>query len=330
MRSLGCYSILRYCVSLSCENLPGKMDFDRYTKIELTLTRRMIMSNRGLVNLHQPRMLIGLMLLFLCHGCAAMSAFHESGWATDYDTAERRVAENSKPLFIYYGDTLPTAQNPSMKWENDPALKPLLAKVECCRLYHRSVFDRRYVAQFGVLRAPSVIVVRSDGTYHAKEGIRTTQQLTQFLGKSDCPGYATVLDPHIVRRAHYDWIDNVATARRLAQKSGKPLLVAYVRRFSRDWGRINKLLKHHMVYRQLRDTVMCRIDVSGWTSNVHISEFGVVTLPSVVLESPDGRHEVLQQPTDYEAVATCAARMHRMDNSVSSSEEVSQNIQAAQ
>ncbi len=288
------------------------------------------MSNSGHADLHWPRMLIGLVFLFSCPSCATMHASNQDGWATDYDTAESRIANNPKPLFIYYSDTLPTAHNPSVDWEKDPVLKPWLEKFVCCRLYRQSAFDRRYVAQFGISRAPSVIIARLDGSHHAQEGVRTVDQLTQFLEKSDCPGQATVMDPHIVRRARYDWVDNVATARRMAQESGKPLLVVYVRRFSQDWGRMNKLLKHHMVFRQLRDAVMCRIDVSGWSRDVHISEFGVLTLPSIAIESPDGRHEILQQPTNYEAVAASAAKMHLMAQRLNRDNGVTENIQASQ
>ncbi len=285
------------------------------------------MSNRGHVNHHRPALLIGLMLLLSCSSCATIHNSNSNGWATDYDTAERRIAISPKPLFIYYGNSLPTAHNPSIDWEKDADLKPLLEKFVCCRLYRQSSFDRRYIAQFGVTRAPSVVVVRLDGSHHAQEGVRTTDQLKTFLEKSDYPGQATTLDPHIVRRAHYEWVDNLATAKRLAQESGKPLLVAYVRRFSNDWSRINKLLKHHMVYRQLRDVVMCRIDVSGWSAEVHISEFGVLTLPSIAFQSPDGRHDILQRPTDHEAIAACAAKMHIAARQVNSSNDVTGNIQ---
>ncbi len=280
-------------------------------------------------NLNWFMLLVGTLLFVSSSGCATIRGLDDGAWASDYDTAEKRVARCQLPMLIYYSDKIPTAHNPSMDWENDPAIKPLLADYVCCRLYRQSAFDRRYVAQFGVSRAPAVMVARSDGTHHAQEGVRTADQFIQFLAKAGSPGQISVMDPHIVRRAQYEWMDNVSTARHLARENGKLMLVAYVKQYSRDWAHVNKLLKHHVVYRHLRDAIMCRVYVSSWSSDVHISEFGAVTLPAIVIESPDGRHEVMQQPTDYEEIAAFAASMLQPDRRVSSGVDITQPSQSS-
>ncbi len=243
-------------------------------------------------------------LVAICGGCAlSMPRWNPDGWMGDFDTAQQRFAESEKELLILYV---------SGRWGRESNLQQtldseLLAagvkdKVRCVlsRSYEP---DRRYVAQYGVDRAPAVVLVHRDGTYHARTGPMTPDDVKAFLASAKPPGAVAVYNPHIPRRARYQWQDAIEPALAQAARKGKATLVVYHRTMSRDWQRLKKLLHRHEVCLRLNDLVHCRIALPGFSRDTAITPFGALRLPAMVIVRPDGQHAVLELPTSHESVA---------------------------
>ena len=242
-------------------------------------------------------------MVAMCGGCTlSLPRWNPDGWLGDFDTAERRVAESEKELLILYV---------SGRWGRESFLQQALDseslavvaedKVRCVlsRSYEP---DRRYVAQYGVDRVPAVILVHRDGTYHARTGPMTPDEIKAFLASAKPPGATAAYSPHIPRRAQYQWQDAIEPALAQATLEGKPLLIVYYRKISRDWRRLKKLLHRHEVWSRLDDLIHCRVALPGFSRETAITPFGALRLPALVLVRTDGRHDVIELPTSYESV----------------------------
>ncbi len=229
------------------------------------------------------------------------------GWLMDFDAAESRVAETGEPLLILYRDARHTADDDVV----GDALKsqPLAAATSGyvrCMLFRPHEPDRRYVAQYGVDRAPALIVVHGDGTYHARSGAMSSEEIAAFLDQSQPPGARPTSNPHIVRQTHYRWHDTIDEAEAVATQADQPMLVVFHRRFSRDWERMTALLAPHEVYSRLAELVPAKVALHGLFTEAYITRFGALKLPAMAIAHPDGRYFVLELPASSEAVVRFA------------------------
>ena len=78
-----------------------------------------------------------------------------------------------------------------------PEVSPLINGMILCSLVSEYNPNQRYVAQYGVQRAPAVILVHRDGTYHTRTGPMSTDQIVQFLA-NDIPTntYLNLMDQY--------------------------------------------------------------------------------------------------------------------------------------
>lgn len=236
-------------------------------------------------------------------GCAlSLPRWNPDGWLGDFDTAEQRVAESEKELLILYvSGRWGRESNLQQALDSDLLATVVKDKVRCVlsRSYEP---DRRYVAQYGVDRAPAVVLVHRDGTYHARTGPMTPGDVKAFLASAKPPGAVAVYNPQVPRRARYQWQDAIEPALAQATREGKPTLVVYHRTMSRDWRRLKKMLHRHEVCLRLGDLVHCRIALPGFSRDTAITPFGALRLPAMVIVRPDGQHAVLELPTSHESV----------------------------
>jgi hypothetical protein len=148
-----------------------------------------------------------------------------------------------------------------------------------------------------------LIVIRTDGTYHAKTGEFSEEQVLDFINGAQAAGSRPQSNPYVPRRAPYHWHDDVGTALAEAANRGTATFVVYYRSWSRDWRKIKKLLTRHEVAGRLRGLVHCRIGTKNPTAKAYITPFGAVMLPALVFSRADGTFAVLETPTSYESVA---------------------------
>jgi hypothetical protein len=235
---------------------------------------------------------------------------HE-GWAADYETAERRVHETGRELLILYQESRPGARYPVEEALKEEALSKRIDGYVRCKLIKSYEPDRRYVAQFGVDRAPALILVHGDGTYHARAGTMSAADITAFLNEARPPGNRPVVNPYILRRARYDWHRTMEAAEEAASRSRKPILIVYHQSLTSDWRTLRKLLGRQEVYRRFADMVHCRIGVLTFSAVNQVPRFGTLKLPAIVIARGDGTYDVLELPTSYEAIVRFADNARR-------------------
>jgi len=237
-------------------------------------------------------------------GCAATSmGLLGRGWVADYDTAEARVHESDQPLLIYFKDVAPGEKDRVRKILDNAPMRERVAGFVRCVLFRSHEPDRRYVAQFGVERAPALVVVHRDGTYHTLIGAMTGGDILDFLEQARPPGARPDCDPLIPRRAEYRWHDDLDRARRHSEDAARPMFVVYYRRFSSDWRDLHGWLEAREVHARVADMVHCRVGALKLLPGAYRSSFGALELPAVVIARPDGAFRVLERPTSSESLA---------------------------
>jgi len=228
------------------------------------------------------------------------------GWAADYETAEQRVRETRRALLILYQEPRSGGRYPIEEALKQKALSERIDGYVRCKLLKSYAPDRRYVAQFGVDRAPAVILVHSDGTYHACTGALSVADIAAFLDEAKPPGKQPVLNPYLPRRARYEWKRTIEAAEETANQARKPILIVYHRSLTSDWRALQELLKRPEVYRRLADMVHCRVGLLTFAADAEVARFGTLKLPAMVITHSDGRYNVLELPTSYEAIVRFA------------------------
>lgn len=235
-------------------------------------------------------------------GCAKVSRWTVDPLLADYDTVGRRAREEGRPMIVVYRDGRRAIDDPLEKRLRSSRLLRENPKALRCTLYRAYEPDRRYVAQYGVERAPAVILIHPDGTYHATAGNLTIEDLDGFAAAAHPPGMTPTLNPLVPRRVEYEWHGTLAAADRAARTDGKPILVVVTRTMTRDWDTLRPMFHRPEVHRRARDMIHCRIDVWNPFASTWASRWGRLVLPAVVIESADGSHRVIQKPVGYEAL----------------------------
>ncbi len=230
---------------------------------------------------------------------------------TDYDTVERRATESRRPMLIVFRDGRRAIDDPVERAVKKAGFSRHHPRVVRATLYRGFEPDRRYVAQFGVERAPAVILVHPDATYHALSGTLNAESLLRFAAETSPPGSDIQRNPFVPRHAQYDWHLTLAGAEEDAHRTGKPMLVAATRLMTRDWQSLNEMLQRPEVYRRFKDMVACRLDVWNPFAKFFNSPWGTIDLPALIVVAPDGTYRILSKPFGVEGIVNFAD--HRPD-----------------
>lgn len=249
----------------------------------------------------------------LAAGCASSDLWRLNGWDTDYDTAEARRAGSDRQLLLFFRPADKSRPDPMFAALQGARLKEQTDPYTRCSLYNSYEPDRRYVAQYGVDRAPALIVVHRDGTYHALTGAASEAQISDFLAAAKPPGATARINPYIPRQTQYAWNTSLESAEAAAQKNGQPLLIVFDQWWSRDRQKLDKLLARREVYSRFAGMVHCRPS-SIWSSGGNaMTRFGVMNVPALVILNYDGSHHTLELPTSYESIVRFADRARQSD-----------------
>jgi len=269
--------------------------------------------------------------IFLCSGCSfslpRISVLEHNTWVADYESAERKVRETGNSLLLFYKSGKEEMDTRIQRALDDPQLKNVTKNYIRCILFHSYEPNRRYVAQFDVQRAPALILVHPDGTYHSTEGSMHHEQIAQFITLAIPPGTQSKFNPYLPRVPEYFWHDSLETAIAKAQKIDKPLFIIYEKTLSNDWKKLQKLLARREVFHRIAPMVHTRISITSIFSNSHSSPFGVLQLPAIVIAQPGGSFWVLELPTTYESVVRFTDRsLEALTETKTNTETVSSGV----
>ena len=218
------------------------------------------------------------------------------------------MAESGQEMLIFFRAVDQDRPDPTFDALRSAPLEQQTSKYVLCSLYRSYEPDRRYAAQYGVNRAPALIIVHRDGKYHARTGLTSAAQISEFLDASQQSGAAPILNPHIPRETNYVWHSSLKSAEAVAQKTGQSILIVFDRWWSRDRGKLEKLLDRSEVYSRFAGMVHCRPGSIVGLDDQSMTRFGVENSPALVVVHSDGSHQVLELPTSYEAIVRFADR----------------------
>jgi len=241
-------------------------------------------------------------------------------WTGSYDAAERRAVADGKGIFIYYRDRPEMRRDPFAAMLFDDSICERLSGYVPCLLYRSQEPNRRYLAQYGVERAPAVVLIHPDGTYHARSGPLSADQAQRFFAEAEPPGTSPILNPHIPRPPRYVWHKRLPEALAVANHDGRGVLVIYHRWGTADWRRLSSLLDQPDVARRLAGMVHCRIHTLSPWARAYITPFGAVRLPAAILVAPGGEFSVLESPL------TANSFVHFIDESSRAVERAPQSL----
>lgn len=223
-------------------------------------------------------------------------------WVADYERAEEIAAQSGQGILYLFTPTDRTRPDELREWLVDPSKRGIAAEYLPAMLFRRNENDRRYAAQFGVQRAPGVIVVHPDGTYHSVQGSLSPDAVTTFLTQSTPPGAAPAWNPLIPRRGGFAWYRDWAAARSASQQTGRPIFVVLERWMSRDWDTLKPMIERREVQSRTVGMIPCRPSTI-WSSSTDVAaELKVSKLPAVAIVPAEGEPSTLEMPNSYEAI----------------------------
>jgi len=213
---------------------------------------------------------------------------------------------HDRDMFIHFCDSSRRQLESTGEALRDPAVEERLKNVVCCRMFRSYAPDRRYVAQFDVERAPALIYVRQDGTYHAREGAADVDEILALLDAAQSPGKRVQVDPWIPRSEPYHWIDDPQEALRESRESSRPVLFVFYRWMRGDWNDLEDLLLRHEVYPRFTNAIHCRLSSLNSAGKAQAQAFGIEEWPALVIAFPDDTYQSLELPTGYAQIARFA------------------------
>jgi len=224
-------------------------------------------------------------------------------WTADYESAERRAAGAHAPMALCFTDSKFAAQDPSMYALHDADVVAALSGYVRGTLVKSFEPDRRYAEQFGVTRAPSLILVHRDGTFHAHTGAMTAAALVTFVAESVPPGATPKRSALIPREYQFDWMTDLDAAVARSRDARTPMIVAYDRRLTTDWRQLERLLTTHEVGIRIAKLIRCRVRLMPGIGAAYDTPFGSLRPPALVVVRPNGDFDTIETPTSSAAVA---------------------------
>ncbi|MCP4590920.1 MAG: hypothetical protein GY842_09250 [bacterium] len=109
-------------------------------------------------------------------------------WQYSYDRARIAAQRQDRPLFIFYHSVFTEASNRSARLFEAPEAAVLLGDAVPCHLDWAIVRNREVAARFALEEPPGYVVLRPDGTYHARSGPITVEELADLLHAAEKPG----------------------------------------------------------------------------------------------------------------------------------------------
>lgn len=230
-------------------------------------------------------------------------AWASDGWAANYEQAEREAHRSRRPMALYFKAGAKPTKDPVYDALRSPEISKRLSGYVHATLARELEPDRRYADQFGVERAPALILVHTDGTFHALTGLLNAKSIAAFIDGARPPGAIPTDNPLIPRSHRYQWIDDLGVAQSRSVQLDRPMIVAYARRLTGDWRKLSDLLDAREAWVRAGGMVACRQMLFPRLQHTFISPWGPVELPALVVVLPDGRHAVLDRPTSSAKVA---------------------------
>jgi len=235
-------------------------------------------------------------LWMTCVGCAPV-------WHLHYDQAEKAARGQNLPLLVFYKDSFDPSSSQIQDLLEEAEVKPLLSGKVRCMLTSEFPPYRRYVAQYGVMQPPALVLIHPDGTYHARQGPIGAEEVRDFFINAKPPGAEPNPNPQIPRTIDYQWQGIYEDAAALAVKQNRELFIVYKWWLSSESNELlATLLNRPEVARHFTETVNCLLDTAYLPNRTHVREYGVTGVPALILVHRDGTYHDHTGPMTAEQI----------------------------
>ena len=247
--------------------------------------------------------LLALCLLPLLQGCGPK-------WVYTFVEAENIARPADRPILVFYRDHLDVASGQMMEMLARPEITRLTNGTVLCSLVSEYDPNRRFVAQYGVVTPPALVVVHPDGTYHAYTGPPNIEQMAKFLTEAKPPGKQPNVDIQIPRptdfliRAEGIYERAVATA----ERQNRRLLIIYKWWLDGTSTELLKRMTRPEVASRCTETVNCVLDWDYVPNRAHAAQYGVTSYPAIILVDRNGEYRVLEGMASVEEIVRFLTR----------------------
>ncbi len=109
-------------------------------------------------------------------------------WYTDFSRAQAHARHRGANLFVFFSSLYSDQSNRMARLLEQPEVAALFSDTINCRLDFSVSANRRIMARCRVRRTPAFLLIRSDGTYHARTGAVTADTLSDLVRAAQEPG----------------------------------------------------------------------------------------------------------------------------------------------
>jgi hypothetical protein len=245
--------------------------------------------------------LLGVGVLATLSGCRSGLTTLTGGWYANYDHAGTAFATSNRPMLLFYRHPERERNRSlehSLQWREVREATEGWVK---CRVFRVHEPDRRFMAQYGVERAPSLVVVLPDGSFRVRYGQGTAADILAFVMGEAPTLEAPRRSAFVPHEIEYRWETDYDAALRMSEQTGRPLLVALYRPFHGQWASLAHLLERPEVFRRVGDFVHYRNGMFGPPQRV-IRSLGVARFPAVAVIEPGQTPRCLEVPLSLETL----------------------------
>ncbi|MFQ5491761.1 MAG: hypothetical protein ACE5GE_13665 [Phycisphaerae bacterium] len=229
-------------------------------------------------------------VLAVCAGCGPV-------WHLDFQSAENEARGQEKPLLIFYKAPLDRQSSLMEDAMEQGQAQAWLKGKALCMLVSEYPPHRKYVAQFGVIQPPALVLVHPDGTFHRYDGPADVERIGDFLTSAKPPGARPVINPQIPRTIDYRWEGNYEEAQAKARRQNREMLIVYKWWVSAESTELIATLESRPeVARHFTETINCLLDMDYLPNRIHVRQYGVTQVPSIILVHRDGTYHAHTGP----------------------------------
>lgn len=224
-------------------------------------------------------------------------------WYFQYQEAENAARAAERPMVVFYKDPFDPKSSRMQDLLEGNQIAPLLADKIRCVLTTEFAPDHKYIAQYGVIQAPALILIHPDGTYHAHNGPMSLEEIRGFLTEARPPGARPTLNPQIPRDIDYRWEGDYEKAMSKARRQNRESLIVYKWWLSAESTELLATLQTRAeVARHFTETVNCLLDRDYLPNRTHVRRYGVSDVPAVILVHRDGTYHAHPGPMTAEQI----------------------------
>lgn len=223
-------------------------------------------------------------------------------WHVAYEESVRQARRQDRDLVIFYKDPMNPSSGQMRDVLQSATVRPLLADKVRCMLVPFYEPNRRFVAQFGIVETPALIVMRADSTYHALNGLHDAETVRRFLESARVPGKQPDLDPRIPRRSGFEYYNIFERARDKALRQNRRLVILYKWWLQPESTELIRRVSRPHVVPYFADSVNCILDWDYVPNRRHLGKYGVTSFPTLVIVEPDGLFRTLRGLASVEQI----------------------------